>query len=330
MNTPRRFTLPALAFALAFGSGTALAAESAASFPSKRITIVVAQGAGGSTDVDTRRYAERLSQLLGQPVVVDNKPGAGGLIGNTFVARAAPDGYTLLSTSTSITIGPSLRKNPPYDLVKDFAPVSQLSRSPTILVVGSQVPVNNLAEYIAYAKSRPGGTRYAAAGGVGAYIHLSGEWLHDMIGAKATIVHYPGAPAAMNDLLGGRLDATISSVNFLRPFIADKRVKPIATASAQRINIFPDLPTLDELGLKGYDSNFWVGILAPAATPKPIVDKLSAAFAQVMRQPDITKRLQDAGQVVVGNSADEFRKIMLNDVERWGRIVRSAGVKVEE
>ena len=311
-------------------AGTAVTAESADQFPSKRITIIVAQGAGGSTDVDTRNYAERLAKLLNQPVVVENKPGAGGRIGNTFVARAAPDGYTLLSTSTSITITPSIRKNPPFDLRKDFAPISMLTRSPTMLMVGPNVPVSNLKEYIAYAKVQPGGMKFAAAGGVGACIHLSGEWLHDMIQSKATIVHYPGAPAAMVDLTSGRLDSTIFSVNFLLPFVKGGKVKPVAAASADRLKQFPDLPTLAEQGLAGYDSNFRVGFLAPAGTPAPIVNKLSANFAQIARQPDLVKKLEESGQVPVGNTPEEFRRMIEADIARWGNIVRNAKVVVEE
>ena len=311
-------------------AGSAVAAESAEAFPSKRIVIVVAQGAGGSTDVDTRNYSERLSRIFNQAVVVENKPGAGGLIGNTFVAKAPGDGYTLLSTSTSITITPSIRKNPPFDLRKDFAPISMLTRSPTMLVVGNHVPVSNLNEYIAWARNQAGGPKYAAAGGVGAYIHLSGEWLHDMIKSKVTIVHYPGAPAAMVDLTSGRLDATISSVNFLIPFVQGKKVKPVAAASADRLKLYPDLPTLAEGGLTGYDSNFWVGFLAPAATPPAIVNKLGAAFGQIARQPDLVKKLEDAGQVPVGSTPEEFRRAIEADIARWGNVVRSARVVVEE
>ena len=326
-----KFLLLKIAVSASFGLAAAatLGAEPVQSYPSKPITIVVAQGAGGSTDIDTRQYAERLGRILGQPVVVENKPGAGGLIGNTFVARAAPDGYTLLATSTSITITPSLRKNPPFDLLKDFVPVSQLSLSPTMLVVGRNVPVTNLAEYIAYAKAKPGGVNFAAAGGVGAYIHLSGEWLHSMIKSKATIVQYPGAPAAMVDLTSGRLDATISSVNFLMPFIAQNKVRPIAVSSAQRIRQYPGLPTLAEQGLAGFNSTFWVGFLAPAGTPPAIVNKLSKAFAQIAQLPDVAKKLEDNGQLAVGNTPEEFGKVIRDDVERWGAIVREANITLE-
>ena len=172
--------------------------------------------------------------------------------------------------------------------------------------------------------------KYAAAGGVGAYIHLSGEWLHSMIGAKATIVQYPGAPGAMVDLTEGRLDATISSVNFLVPFIASKKVRPIASSSAERSKLYPDLPTLAEQGLTGFDSTFWVGFLAPAATPAPIVNKLSTSFAQIARQPDIVKHLEDNAQVPVGNTPEEFRKVIAADIARWGAIVRSANIVVED
>ena len=328
----KRIVLPKNVFllALALLHGPVIAAETADQFPSRRISIIVAQGAGGSTDIDTRQYAEKLGKILSQPVIVENKPGAGGLIGNTFVARAAPDGYTILSTSTSITITPSTRKNPPFNLVKDFVPISQLTRSPTMLVVAPSVPVSNLAEYISFAKSQPGGVRFAAAGGVGAYIHLSGEWLHSLIKSKAIIAQYAGAPAAMADLTQGRLDATISSVNFLMPFIASKKVRPIASSSSERSKLFPDLPTLAEQGLKGFDSTFWVGFLAPAGTPTPIVNKLSSSFAQIVRLPDIVKKLDDNAQVAVGNTPEEFRKIIAEDIARWGAIVKDANIVVED
>ena len=328
----KRIVLPKNVFllALALLHGPVIAAETADQFPSRRISIIVAQGAGGSTDIDTRQYAEKLGKILSQPVIVENKPGAGGLIGNTFVARAAPDGYTILSTSTSITITPSTRKNPPFNLVKDFVPISQLTRSPTMLVVAPSVPVSNLAEYISFAKSQPGGVRFAAAGGVGAYIHLSGEWLHSLIKSKAIIAQYAGAPAAMADLTQGRLDATISSVNFLMPFIASKKVRPIASSSSERSKLFPDLPTLAAQGLKGFDSTFWVGFLAPAGTPTPIVNKLSSSFAQIVRLPDIVKKLDDNAQVAVGNTPEEFRKIIAEDIARWGAIVKDANIVVED
>ena len=325
-----KFAAACLGLALSALAGASVAAESADSYPSKRITIIVAQGAGGSTDVDTRKYAEQLSRILGQPVVVENKPGAGGLIGNAQVAHAAPDGYTLLSTSTSITITPSIRKNPPFNLIKDFAPISQITRSPTMLVVGNHVAAKNLTEYIAFAKSQPGGPKYAAAGGVGAYIHLSGEWLHDIIQSKVIIAQYPGAPGAMVDLTSGRLDSTISSVNFLLPFINGKKVKPIAASSGERLKQFPDLPTIAEQGFPGFDSTFWVGFLAPTGTPPAIVNKLSAAFAQIIRAPESVKRLEESGQVAVGSTPEEFRKVIEADVVRWGNIVRSAKVVVEE
>lgn len=325
--------LIAAAIGIAFtglAATTALAQSAASSYPSRPITIIVASGAGGSSDIETRYYAEKLSKVFGQPVIVENKAGAGGTVGNTFVASAPPDGYTLLTTSPTITITPAIRKNAPFHPIKNFEPISLMSRSPTMLVVRNDLPVNSAAEYIDYARKNPDKISFGAAGGIGGYIHLSGEWLHSATKTKAAFVGYQGGPQAMVDLMAGRLDATISSINFLTPYIREKKVKALAVASLQRVAVFPEIPTISELGIvPKFDSNFWLGYLAPKGTPPEIIQKLNAEFVKIAKLPETAERLAANTQTAVGSTVEEFRQVIADEVDRWAKIATEANVKLD-
>ncbi len=301
----------------------------AADYPTRPVTIVVAFTPGGPSDVLARIVGRKLEQILGQPFVVENRPGAGGNIAAEQVARAAPDGYTLLNGNNSIlATNAALYKKINFDAERDFVPLSLIGTQGSILVVNPKVPVNSLAELIALAKANPGKLNFASSG-YGAAAHLAGELFKT--DAKINIVHvaYKGAAPALQELIGGQTQMMFATAASVVSHIKAGLVRPLAVTTLARIPAFPDVPTMDELGLKGFDATTWHGLVAPAGTPKEIVDTLSRAINAALKDPAVRKSLGDLGVDIVGNSPAEFAAYIKTEIPKWTAVVKASGAQVD-
>jgi len=299
----------------------------AETWPARPIKLVVPYPPGGSTDVTARVIAENLRPLLGQTVVIDNRPGAGGNIGAEAVAKSAPDGYTLLmATSTHVT-NQNLYKNLSYDFVQDFAPVAQITFIPNVLVVGQSLPAGNLAEFIAYVKSGRYPVNYGTAGN-GSSQHLSSALFNSMVEGNMVHVPYKGGAPATADLLAGQIQAYFGPLVEVLPHIRGGKVKALGITTKKRSPLLPEVPTIGE-ALPGYEVALWNAILAPARTPADIVNKLNEAIVKVLNQPDVKARLAEQGSEPVGSSPAEFRQFIATEVGKWKELVRISGAKIE-
>jgi len=300
-----------------------------APYPSKPIRIVVPFPAGGTTDILARAVAQKLTETGGQPVVVDNRPGAGGNIGAELVAKSAPDGYTLLmGTVGTHAINPGLYAKMPYDHQRDFAPVILVAGVPNVLVVHPAVPVNSVQELIAYGKANPGRLNFASSGS-GTSIHLSGELFKTMSGVQMTHIPYKGSAPALADLLGGQVQLMFDNLPSALPHIKAGKLRALAVTSAQRAPALPDVPTVAEAGLPGFEASSWFGLLAPAGTPKEIIAKLNAEVATWLATPAARDKLTAQGANAVGNSPDEFTQYIAAETVKWQKVVKESGAKVE-
>lgn len=296
-------------------------------FPQKPVRIVVPYTTGGSNDVLARVVGQKLQEIWGQAVVVENKPGAAGNIGAGEVARAPADGHTLLLTNINITsMNPALIARMPFDPQKDFAPISLLGTTSMVLVVHPSVPPGNTAELLRYLRERPGKLSYASSGN-GSPQHMSAEMFKAMTGTRIVHIPYRGAAPAVTDVVGGQVDMTFGVVNQLLPHIRSGRVRPIAVTSSKRLASLPELPTLDESGVKGYESEIWLGLAAPAGTPAPIIEKINRDVRKVMTEPEVVSRLAGQGIDVLVSTPEEMRKRAEQDLKRWSEIIKTAGIQ---
>jgi tripartite-type tricarboxylate transporter receptor subunit TctC len=306
----------------------ACAGALAQSYPSRPIRLIVPFTAGGGTDISARIVGQRLGERLGTSIVIDNRTGAGGMVGTEIVARASPDGYTLVLVSSSHAINPSLHRAMPYDAVKDFAPVTLVVLSPGILVVNPAIPARSVKEFIELVRSKPGQLTYASAGS-GTPVHLSMELLKSVAGIDIVHVPYKGSAAVMTDILSGRIAAMIPSVASVLPLVKAGKLNALAVTSRTRTAAAPDVPTMIEAGVPGYDAASWYGLLAPAATPRAIINRLNAETVQVLRMDDVRERLIGQGLDPVGNSPQEFAARIGEEIAKWRGVVKAAGVKLE-
>ena len=299
------------------------------SFPLRPVRIVVPYTTGGSNDVIARLLAQQLQETWGQPVVVENKPGAAGNIGASDIAKSAPDGHSLLLTNINIvSMNPGLIANMPFDPHKDFAPISLLGTTALALVVHPSVPANNVRELIDLARKGPGRLNYASSGN-GSPQHMSAEMFKAMTKTSMTHIPYRGAAPAVNDLLAGQVQVTIGVVNQLIPHIRAGKLKALGVTTRKRLAQMPDVPTLDEAGVPGYESEIWLGLAAPSATPPAIIEQINQAIRKAMATADVISKLQSQGIDVVVSSPDQMRQRGLEDLKRWGDIIRTAGIKVD-
>ena len=306
----------------------ATAPTRAQDFPARPVKLAVGFAAGGTTDFMARLLADRMREPLGQPVVVENRTGANGAIGAEFVAKAAPDGYTLYFTTAGVaTVYPHL-KPAPYDPLKDFVGVGRVAFNATMLVVNAALPVHSARELAALAREKPGKITVAITG-LGSVSHLGAELFQSAAGVKLTEVPYRGAAPAMTDLIGGQLDSLFGDGPTVMAQIGAGKIRPIAATSHQRSEIFPDVPTFLEQGFADAVADQWAGVLAPAGTPAAVVAKLNAAIAAVMREPQVRTRLAQTGVVPGVDTPAEFATYLRDEYERWGRIIREKGIKAE-
>ena len=314
--------------ALALGLGLGAQAQAPA-YPSKPIRLVVPFTPGGVTDTSGRLIAEQLGKRLGQQVIVDNKPGASGNIGTQLVASAEADGYTLLlGFDGTMVINPHVFPKVGFDTLKDFAPIGKIGDAVLILVAHPNFPAKSLKDVIALSKSQAGGLSYGTSG-TGGTPHIAGELLKQRTGANLVHVPYKGGGQAMTDVLGGNIPLVYTAIAGAMPHIKSGKLHPIAVSSAQRALSLPDVPTFVESGVADFDINSWVGLLAPAKTPKPIIDKLNAELNAVLSDPQVRERLNGMGITATPGSAEKFGQDIQRDLTRYGPVVKAAGIKLE-
>lgn len=320
----RRRAVQALALAAAMAGGTAMAQA----WPSKPITLIVPFPAGGTTDVLARALAEKLQQSLGQPVIVESKPGAGATLGADYVVKSKPDGYTLLVGAVHHTIASSVYKKLPYDFQKDLAPITEIALVPNVLVVNAATPAKNVAELVALLKADPGKHNFGSNGN-GTAQHLIGSQFENMTGTEFSHIPYKGSGPLATDLLGGQITMSFDTVTPVLPHIKAGKLRALAVTTAKRSSALPDVPTLEEAGLKGFNIGTWFGVLAPAATPKDILARLNTEMVKVIQSPDFRKRMAEIGAEPIGNSADQMAAQIKTETEKFAKLVKDAKVAIE-
>jgi tripartite-type tricarboxylate transporter receptor subunit TctC len=299
-----------------------------ANYPTRAVRVIVPSAPGGGTDISARILAPQLTQFLGQQVIVENRAGAGTMIGGEAVARAAPDGYTLLMGISTLAINPAMYKKVPYDALKDFAPISQAVSLSNVLVVHPSLPVRNLKEFIALVKPRPGQVNFASAG-VGTSPHLSMELFLVMANLKMLHVPYKGSGPGVTDLVAGHVPAMMPNMLSAQPHIKSGRLRAMGVTGSKRAPGADDIPTIAEAGVPGYEAVQWYGLLAPAATPRDIITKLHAGVVRALQNPDVRQRLLNDGAEPVGNSPEEFANYLRGETTKWAKVVQAAGIKPE-
>jgi tripartite-type tricarboxylate transporter receptor subunit TctC len=298
----------------------------AQAYPARPITVIVPFAAGGPVDTDTRRYGAKLSEMLGQPVVVDYKPGAGTSIGAAFVAKAKPDGYTLLSDSSAFAVFPAFYKDLKFDPLKDLVPIMMMNELVSVLLVPPTSPLRRFSDYLAYTKNNPGKLSYGTSG-VGDISHVSAAWMHSIAGTKVTFVPYKGNGPMLVDLLAGRVDAGSASLVQALPHIRAGKLRAIAIRGPTRVKPLPDLPAVNEHpGMKEFASVNWLGFFAPGATPAPVIDRLASSLIAISKMPDIVAELEAQASTPVGSTSAEFRALVTEEIARWKKVVSEAGM----
>ena len=320
----RRQVMLALALAAAALSGPV----QAQAWPAKPISLVVPFPAGGTTDVLARALAEKLTLSLGQPVIVESKPGAGATVGADYVAKARPDGYTLLVGAVHHTIASSVYKKLPYDFQKDLAAVTEIALVPNVLVVQASTPARSVAELVALLKAQPG-KHNVGSNGNGTAQHLIGTQFQQMTGTDFSHIPYKGSGPLATDLLGGQITMSFDTVTPVLPHIKAGKLRALAVTTARRSPALPEVPTLDEAGLKGFDIGTWFGVLAPAATPKDILARLNSEMSKIIKSPDFRKRMDEIGAEPVGGSAEQMSALIRSETDKFARLVKDAKVTIE-
>jgi tripartite-type tricarboxylate transporter receptor subunit TctC len=312
-----------LAAALAAGP---VAAQGAAGYPTKPIRLIVPLAAGGPSDTMARTLAQKLSEILGQNVIVDNRPGASGTIGTAIAVKAPPDGYTLLLVSTAVSINPSLFRELPYDTLRDLRAVSLLGGAPYLLTVHPSLPVKTVKQLIALAKARPGELNHAS-GGSGTGPHLGMELFMQSTGIKVVHITYKGGGLAINDFIGGHTQVYMANMITMIPHVRAGRARALAVTSLKRSPAAPEIPTIDESGVPGFDEGGHHGIVAPSGVPDEIIARLNASIVTAMRSPEIVRRLQAEGGYVIASTPQEYDALIRSQMEKWAKVIRAAGIQ---
>jgi tripartite-type tricarboxylate transporter receptor subunit TctC len=306
----------------------AFGATAQGAYPNRPVKIIVPFAAGGPADNYARFMAQRLGDALGQPFVVDNRPGAGSVIGTDAAAKSAPDGYTLLMMSNAHTVNETLIANKPFQLMRDFVAVAPVNYSDLVLVAHPSVRANSVRELIAEAKARPGKINYASSG-LGTPYHMAGELFKSMAGVYLVHIPYRGSTGARTDLIGAQVDVMFDAVTTMVEQVRAGKVKALATSGRQRSEVMPEVPTLSEAGVSGYEATIWLGLMAPRGTPRPIVDRLNEAVSRIASQPEVKAAWAKQGATPLVMNADAFDKYAHDDIAKWAKVIRSAGIKAE-
>jgi tripartite-type tricarboxylate transporter receptor subunit TctC len=300
----------------------------AQSYPSKTVKIIVPFAAGGPADNYARYMAQRLQDSLGQSFVVENRPGAGAIIGTDAAAKSAPDGYTLLLMSNAQTVNETLITNKPYQLLRDFVPIAPINSSDLILVANPSLPVSNTKDLVKLALSKPGKLNYASSG-PGTPYHMAGELFKSMSGTYLVHIPYKGSSGARTDVIGGQVEMMFDAVTTMVEQVRAGKVKAIATTGKTRSEVLPDVPTLSESGVPGYEATIWLGMMAPKGTPKAVVDKLNEAISKISSQADVKQTWAKQGAVPMVMSPETFEKYARDDIAKWAKVIKTAGIKAE-
>ena len=317
-----------LCIAWAFGVAE-VHAQSDTNYPSKPIRMIVPSAPGSGPDIMARAIGQKLTEALGQAIVIDDKPGAGGIIGSEAAAKAPPDGYTLImSNAGAHTVNPGLYAKLPYDPVKDFAPVTLVALAPNILIVHPTLPVRNVKDLIALAKAKPGELTFGS-GGNGSTAHLSGEMFKTMAGINIVHIPFKGSPAAVIGVIAGQIALAIPNIPPALPHVRSGKLKALAVTTAKRAAGVPDLPTVAEAGLPGYEATAWFGVLAPAATPPQIIARLNAAIVKIAHAREMQERLTAEGADAVGNTPEQFAQIIKSDIAKWAKVIKASGARAD-
>lgn len=306
----------------------AVAAAQAQTFPTRPIRVIVPSAAGGGTDITARLIAPRMSELLGQQIVVENRAGAAMIIGSEAVARAAPDGHTLLMGISTLTINPWVHKKLPYDTVRDFMPISQIVSLPNVLIVHPSLPAKSVKEFVALAKARPGTLNFGSAG-IGSSLHLSMELLMAMTGIRLEHVPYKGSAPALIDMLAGQVVAMTGTMITVIPHVRSGRLRALGVTSLTRSSVMPEVPTIAEAGVAGYEAVQWYGLLAPGGTPREVIVKIHEAAARALQDAGLRKRFLDDGVEPIGGTPDQFATVIRDDLAKWAKVVQAAGIRPE-
>ncbi len=309
-------------------AGIAALAQAQSAYPTRAVRLIVPSAPGGGTDISARILAPQLTQFLGQQVVVENRAGAGTMIGGEAVARAAPDGYTLLMGISTLAINPAMYKKVSYDALKDLAPISQAVALSNVLVIHPSLPSHNLKEFIAFAKARPGQINFASAG-VGTSPHLSMELFLVLSGVKMLHVPYKGSGPGVTDLIAGHVPVMMPNMLSAQPHIKSGRIRALGVTGTKRAPGADDIPTIAEAGLPGYEAVQWYGVLAPANTPRDIISKLHAGVLRALQNPEVKQRLLNDGAEPVGSSPAEFATYIRSETEKWAKVIKAAGIQPE-
>jgi tripartite-type tricarboxylate transporter receptor subunit TctC len=297
-------------------------------YPARPVKIVVPYGVGGSADVYGRFLAAKLSDALGQPFVIENRPGAGAVIGTDAVAKSAPDGYTLLIMSNTHTVNETLIPKKPYDLMKDLAPVTGINSQDLLLVANPKVPAGDLREFIAYAKKNPGKLNYASSG-PGTPYHMAGELFKYMAGLDIVHIPHKGSDQARTAVLGGQVDIMFDAISTSIAQVNAGRLKALGTSGKARSPVTPKIPTISEAGVPGYEATIWLGLMATGGTPRPIIEKLSTSVNKIINSPEVKQNWAKQGAAPIGMTPDEFEKFMRADIQKWAKLVKETGMKVQ-
>lgn len=312
--------------AIALAIASLAFAASAQGYPNKPVKIIVPFAAGGPADIYARFIGEKLQAAMGQPFVVEDRPGGGAIVGTDAVAKSPPDGYTLLMMSNTHTVNESLFATKPYVLMRDLVPVAPVNYSDLVLVVHPSVPVSNLREFIALAKAKPGTLNYASSG-PGTPYHMAGELFKSMAGVNIVHVPYKGSSGARTDILGGQVQMMFDAITTMAPNVRAGKLKALGTSGKVRSSVLPDVPTVSEAGVPGYEAVIWLGIMAPAGTPRAIVDKLNAEITKAANAPEMKEQWAKQGAVSMSMTPDEFGHYIREDIEKWARVVKISGAK---
>ena len=326
MNLHQQLSICAsLGLALSASTSAVAATSAAAEYPTRPVRIIVPQGAGGSTDLTARILGQRLGDVFGQTVIVDNRPGAGSIHGTDIVAKATPDGYTLLVVGSSVSLNPLLHKKLPFDPVRDLAPVSRLTFFSNLVVTHPAVPVKSIKELIALAKAKPGQLSFASSG-IATGPHLSAELFKHMAGIDMVHVPYKGAAPANNAVLGGEVQLVIASTVALLPHVQAGKLRGLAVTTSHRSPVAPDIPTVAESGLPGYEHNDWNGMFTTAKAPAGVIAKVNAEVVKILRSPEVTAFFHQRGSEPAGTSPEEFAKFIRNYTPKWAKVIKAAGI----
>lgn len=314
--------------AIALAAAAFSAAAWSQSYPTKPVKIVVPYGVGGSADVYARYLGAKLQDTMGQSFVVENRPGAGSIVGTDYVAKSSPDGYTLLMMSNTHTVNETLIPKKPFDLMRDLAPITGVSYSDLLMVIHPSVPANDLKEFIALAKAKPGALNYASSGN-GTPYHMAGELFKSLAGVDMVHIPHKGSDGARTSILGGQVQMMFDAVPTMAANARAGKVKALATSGAKRSPVTPDVPTVSEAGVPGYESGIWLGLMAPMGTPRPVLEKLNAEVNKLLNSAEVRDNWGKQGTTTMGMSIEQFDKFLRDEIVKWAKVVKLSGAKVD-